>query len=170
MKTTSLIMKSGLLLMLMCFIGTMQAQEAITILGGDVSANGASLSLSAGQVAVKSSVARAITVVNITEQFSEGVQQPRTSRDPQNSIEALDVNVAIYPNPTTDAVVMECRDLAQDLTYTLYNLNGQILQEGSFAGGQQHIDLQHYSAGSYMLYVSSSDKKQMNTYKIIKAK
>ena len=100
----------------------------------------------------------------------EGVQQPYTARDAQyEGIDALSVSVSVYPNPTADNITLEC-DQPTQLTFTLYNANGQVLSHGNYQGGQQTIDLQKYAAGSYMLHVASPDNTKMNIYKIIKAK
>jgi len=158
------------LLVLLCATGGVRAQQAITCFGGDVSGITGSLSNSGGEVAVRTAFAPAITVVNITESFSEGVQQPYTARDEQyQGIDALSVSVSVYPNPTADNITLEC-DQPTQLTYTLYNANGQALTQGTYHGGQQIIDLQKHAAGSYMLHVTSPDNSQMNIYKIIKAK
>ncbi|GEM_PF-1791351 len=151
--------------------GSLQAQQAITCFGGDVTGSTGSVSFSGGEVAVKTATARAITVVNVTESFSEGVQQPYTERDRANQgIEQLAVNMFIYPNPTADNVVMECDKAAGQLSYTLYGANGQILQTGIYQGGQHQIDMEQYGAGNYMLQVATTDRTKMNVYKIIKAK
>jgi hypothetical protein len=65
---------------------------------------------------------------------------------------------------------MECDPAAGQLTYILYNTAGQVLQQGTYQGGQQLIDLEQYVAGNYMLKVATIDKTKMNIYKIIKAK
>ena len=156
---------------LLCLTGVTHAQQAITCFGGDISNSTGSVSYSGGEVAVRSATARAITVVNVTESMSEGVQQPFTERDRQaQGIESLAVNLSIYPNPTADNVVMECDPAVGQLTYTLYNTAGQVLQQGTYKGGQHLIDLQQYVAGNYMLKVTTTDKTKMNIYKIIKAK
>ena len=149
-KTTALM----LLVLLGC--GSLHAQQAITFCGGEV--------------AVQTSIAPAITVVNITESFTEGVQQPFTERDRTRyeGIETLTVEISLYPNPTTKHVVLECSE-PQRLTYTLFNTNGQTLKKGTYNGGQEQIDMQPYAAGNYMLQVANEDKTKMNVYKIIKA-
>lgn len=159
-----------LVVALMAWGGVSQAQQAITIFGGDVAGVTGTMSFSGGEVAVQTAYAPAITVVNVTESFSEGVQQPVMVRDAQNQgIDALSVNVAVYPNPTADNVTLECDQPAQ-LNYTLYSANGQVLARGTYEGGQQSIDLQKLAAGTYMLHVANADKSKMNIYKIIKAK
>lgn len=148
------------------------AQSAITAVGGNVATSDGSLSYSVGEVAVRSSVARAITVVNITESFTEGVQQPYTQRDLERyeGIEALTVQVSVYPNPTVDNVIIECSQTTEPLHYYLFNTNGQAMLEGVLNDSQEQLDIQSYAAGNYLLKVVSSDKKKMNVYKIIKAK
>lgn len=159
------------LLALLCCGGGLRAQQAITSFGGDATSVTGSLSYSGGEIAVKTAYAPAVTVVNVTESFSEGVQQPITARDEQQyqGIEALTVGVAVYPNPTTDNIVLEC-DQPMQLSYTLYNANGQVLSRGNYNGGQQTIDLQQLAAGTYMLHVATPDQTKKNVYKIIKAK
>ena len=151
-------------------IGGLQAQQAVTFCGGTVTTNQGSLSFSGGEMAVQTSIAPAITVVNITESFTEGVQQPFTERDraQYNDIETLDAAVSVYPNPATKHVVLEC-SAPERLCYMLYNANGQLLRQGTYTGGKELIDLQPYAAGNYMLQVATPDKKKKNMYKIIKA-
>lgn len=145
---------------------------AILSFGGDASCAQGSLSYSGGEVAVQYSIARAITVVNITQSFSEGVQQPFTPRDAQRyeGIDPLEVSMAIYPNPTTDHVVISCSQTTEPLSYTLYSANGQTISRGTYTEGEEQIDMESLPAGNYMLQVANSDKSKMNIYKIIKAK
>lgn len=158
------------LLTLLCWGGGLQAQQAITCFGGDVNGVMGSLSFSGGEVAVKTAYAPAVTVVNVTESFSEGVQQPIIPRDAAyQGIEALSVGLALYPNPTADYITLEC-DQPTQLSYTLYNANGQILSHGNYNGGRQIIDLQQLAAGTYMLHVANPDQSKKIIYKIIKAK
>ena len=166
--------KASLLAFVMLLAGnvSLHAQADITFVGGNVENSTGSLSYSVGQLAVKTSIAPAVTVVNITESFTEGVQQPFTTRDVERyeGIPALDVRLAVYPNPTTDNVVLQCDQAIEQLAFVLYTVNGQVLQQGTFNGDQQTLDIQLYPAGTYMLHVSSADKSKMNIYKIIKAK
>ena len=148
---------------LLGYAGNMQAQQAITFFGGDVTGSTGSVSFSGGEVAVQTATAPAITVVDVTEPFTE--------RDrAQQGIEQLSVDMSIYPNPTADNVILECDESAGQLVYTLYGTNGQVLQKGSFGGGQHPINMEQYAAGNYMLQVATTDNTKMNVYKIIKAK
>ena len=102
------------------------AQQAITCFGGDMSGSTGSVSYSGGEVAVRYATARAITVVNVTESISEGVQQPFTERDRQSQgIESLAVNLLIYPNPTADITQLrhDFEELKQDIEDILADQN-----------------------------------------------
>lgn len=150
--------------------GTLRAQSAITIAGGDFKNPSGSVSYSCGEVAVKVAEQKAFTVVNITESFNEGVQQPFTPRDAgNNSISPLTVKLEVYPNPATDCVNIEGEGAGQ-LNYTLYTMNGQQLQNGKFDGVKERIDLSNYASGNYLLRIASQDNTQVNTYKIVLAR
>lgn len=146
----------------------LHAQQAITFCSGEASNTSGFVSISCGEVAVQTSVAKAVTVVNITEQYNEGVQQPFTPRDHNtNGITPLSVKMDVYPNPTTDGVTMESELLAEPLHYTLYNTNGQLMEEGNYNGGQHRIDMTDYVAGNYILRIANGNNSGINTYKII---
>ena len=162
-----------LLLLALAFgMGGLQAQQAITIAGGDCRNAHGSISFSAGELAVQTSVARAITVFNITESFTEGVQQPLTGRDESQwqGITPLDITLSVYPNPTTDGVTLQGSQPTEPLTYILYAADGRTLVQGSYTGEQQTIDLKPYAAGNYLLRVAvPSNPSKSNVYKIIKS-
>lgn len=156
--------------MLVIGFSAVDAQQAITASGGDAANYTCSLSFSMGEVAVLHSIAPAVTVVNITESFSQGVQQPYTTRDqiPTTGISPLDVEMRIYPNPTTNNVVLERDSDEEPLHYILYSANGVVLEEGDCQGASHTLVLERYGSGSYLLSVSSQDRRQSNKYKIIK--
>jgi hypothetical protein len=147
---------------------------AIVVAGGDVGTTNGSLSISCGEVAVSYSNLHAVTVVNMTESFQEGVQQPETDRDRAYAhsqllkLNPLSIEVSIYPNPTTEDVVIESSEATEALVYTLYSPEGRIISTGKHFDGKTTIPLSQYASGSYMLQVSSPEKKESNSYKIIK--
>ena len=171
MSKTSLLKKILMVASLLCVAVGVRAQAGIVNLGGDARSRYGSLGYSVGQLACENDFAPAISVVNITESFNEGLQQPYTLRDMQfEDIQAISITVSLYPNPTVDAVILECDNLDETLCYTLYNAQGQQLEQGTYHGGQQRIELKEYAAGNYMLSIQNKNKNEQNIYKIIKAK
>ena len=146
-----------------------KAQQAITFAGGDVSNAAGSISFSCGEVAVQRSVARAITVVNITSYFTEGVQQGFATSN--NSISApLPVKLTVSPNPTPGLVEIAVADgNHQGLHYTLYSLKGEKILNASLDSERTQLNMSNMSAGTYILHVENAGRNEKNVYKIIKA-
>lgn len=181
MKNSTLTKASLIMLFaLFGFVNRIQAQTidtaysnpaAFTAFGGDVINNYGSLSFSGGEVAVEYDYAPAITVVNMTRSFTEGVQQVYDSRDDErNNIPTLDVNMNVYPNPTVGNVVISCNQMTEPLSFTLFSANGQVIMQGTYTDGEEVIQMENFPTGTYMLQVTNPSKSKMNIYKIIKAK
>lgn len=167
MKNTS---KTLVLWLMVLAGGHAMSQQAITIVGGDMVGADGAVSFSGGEVAVKRSVARAITVVNITEYFTEGVQQAYagTANDVQSP---LPFTVKVYPNPATEwvDVDIDIHNASAQLQYELYDIQGKTLKRGEMNSERTHIDLADLPSGNYMLRLTNPrDKKNGNVYKIIK--
>lgn len=144
------------------------AQEAITIVGGDARSEAGILSLSCGEVAVQHSVAKAITVVNITSYYTEGVQQGFGIIN--NDITTpLSVNITVGPNPTHDWVEVNVTEQHQGLNMTLFSIKGEVIMKSRLEGEKAHIEMGNLPAGTYLLNIESENHSGKNTYKIIKA-
>ncbi len=144
-----------------------QAQQTITFCGGNGYGSSGSISFTCGEVAVRTAEARSITVVDVTQYFTEGVQQAFYSKE-LSVDRPLTIDLSIYPNPTNSGVVMECEGGDATLHYELYNMKGQQVLSGRYEGGQLRIDMSKLAAGSYLMRVTNAEKTQYGTYKIIK--
>ncbi|WP_139134275.1 T9SS type A sorting domain-containing protein, partial [Crocinitomix algicola] len=82
--------------------------------------------------------------------------------DSQLSIDDLNENIAIYPNPTTENVTIE---MEGQFNYTLQTIQGATLLTG--VGNQiETISLENYESGTYL--ISIQVENQLSTLKIIK--
>lgn len=156
-----------LLLLLTTLGGGMSAQQAITFAGADGMSSAASFSYSCGEVAVQKASVASITVFDATQYFTEGVQQGYPLRE-LGIDEILNVNISVYPNPTTGSVTMENNEAIEGLNYELYDLDGRLIQHGDCSNTTTSLDLSQCSSGSYMLRITNADKKRNRIYKIIK--
>lgn len=73
------------------------------------------------------------------------------------------LEVKIYPNPSTDFIYVES---TEELSVRLTDLNGKEIQTKS--GSQLEFDVQSLSSGLYILQVSDGDRS--SNYRVIKAK
>jgi hypothetical protein len=62
-------------------------------------------------------------------------------------------NILLYPNPVTDEIYL--KGLSQSVQYSIYDLNGKIVQSGSTIG---KISVKDLASGSYRLVLLSTDK------------
>jgi len=84
-------------------------------------------------------------------------------------VENIDqVEIKIYPNPTTEKIFLEIGGWAdlQKGVFKLYSLTGQLLQERSVHSVTTEISLNGMSAGTYILKVRINDSTE--EWKIIK--
>lgn len=154
------------LLGLFCVVNV-EAQQAIPLSGGAVSAQGGSFSYSVGQMVMMSDVEPAVTVNVVTASIIEGVQQPYTiDQIAIADVVPLAAELKIYPNPTTRQITIETVDSDLRLDFSLYSASGQLLQTGRFES-LQVLDLGRFAAGTYLLSVQDENHSQ-NNYRIIK--
>lgn len=143
------------------------SQNAISFCGGSVYSGAGFFSYTCGEVAVKSASDPSITVVDITSYFTEGVQQAFLARTLSiGDVNVLDVRV--YPNPTTDGVVVEGQDVPFPLTYELFDMQGKKQKHGILAHSGDRISLDSFSGGGYLLSVTGGDEQAKKVYRIIK--
>ena len=158
-KTTifSLLLLSGL-----GFSG-LQAQEAITVGGGEASGAGGSVSYSVGQV-------NYLTLTGTNGSVSQGVQQPYEISVVTGLEEAKNIELvcSIYPNPTTNLLQLKVKDNGDtNLSYQLFDINGILLKSEKLTGDQTTISLGNLISATYFLKVIDN-KIELKTFKIIK--
>ena len=140
---------------LMLFSSLSFSQANITSSGGDASGLGGSASFSVGQIDYSNQT-------NASHNYHEGVQQPFEFFE-LLSIEESDLEINIYPTPSSDVIHILLYE--SEVKLSLYDLNGKMLVEKSFSS-QTSISLVEYPAAEYLLQIESSG--QQSSYKIIK--
>lgn len=141
--------------MLMLSSSFVFSQANITSSGGDASGMGGSASFSVGQIDYSNQA-------NANNNFHEGVQQPFEFFELLALIES-DLDIDIYPNPSSDLVNIRLEGL--DVKVSLFDLNGKRLIEQSF-NSETSISLHEYPAAEYLLQIEAEGK--LSSYKIIK--
>jgi len=83
---------------------------------------------------------------------------------------AIEMNVSVYPNPTTDFVTLNFQDaenIGANSGLTLTDMNGKIILQENITETEKQLDFSNYSPGIYFITVTESGKKLKN-FKIIK--
>ena len=142
------------------------AQVSVNTSGGDAAGTSGSIAYSVGQVFIS-------TYMNNSGSVSQGVQQPYEVSVvlSDNNPEGIDVNLSVFPNPTSNYITLSINALQfiknQLLTYQLYDTSGKILQSNRINKNTIVIYLEPFESATYFLRVLKSNK-ELKTFKLIK--
>ena len=148
---------------LLLSIGALQAQEAIPAAGGDATGlDGSSVSYTIGQITYT-------TNSSTNGSVAMGVQQPyEISITTGIEITNINLQLSVYPNPTTDFLTLSVKDTElSDLNYQLYNLSGKLILQDQLRDQNTQIDMRNLSSATYLVKVSDNTKN-LKTFKIIR--
>jgi hypothetical protein len=101
--------------------------------------------------------------------ITEGLQQPIeiltiTGFEDNN----INLNFEIFPNPTTDFVVLSVYNKKTvNMFYTIYNLDGKLIEKQELAGSQTTIAMKELSNGIYFIKVMQKSS-EIKVFKVIK--
>jgi hypothetical protein len=141
----------------------LQAQEAMTAAGGNITGNSGSIDYSIGQIFYTANSGSNGTV-------EEGVQQPYeiwvySGIEETNGIQ---LECLVFPNPVSDMLTLQIKDFENlKLSFQLYDAKGKILENNKVENEETHISTKNLSSGTYFLKVVSNEK-EVKSFKIIK--
>ena len=142
-------------------LGYLSAQQAIVTTGGDAESSTGSISYSIGQVLYHTQ-----NSANYSE--GQGVQQP-FEISVLSAINFLDnsLKLSLFPNPTSDFLILQIDEIPKDLVMQLFDSNGTLLDDLKINSNQTDIPTSHLLPGIYFLKMTGNDKL-IQTYKVIK--
>lgn len=160
------IVKTGAAILLCIFVSGLQAQEAITVSGGNAGGQGGSASYTIGQMVYTTNKGNNGTV-------TQGVQRSYeiVTVDEPNSIPGITLDCSTYPNPTTDYVNLQIENYENyetgNLMYQLFNMGSELIESKKILSRPTIIPMQNLLPGIYFLKVTDG-KTGFKTFKIIK--
>ena len=144
--------------------GIILAQESVNTSGSIATGSGGTASYTVGQVAYISSLGSNGSV-------SAGVQQAYTITATTGVDETnFNLEASVYPNPTTDLLVLSVNELKEDFKYQVLDMAGKLLINGKLTNTQTQLDFSSYAAGSYYVNIISNQNQNMKTFQVIKNK
>lgn len=132
------------------------SQQNTVSTGGNASGSGGSVSYSVGQIDYSSNQGSNGTI-------NQGVQQPFEFYLLEID-EGLSLNVSLFPNPTNEFIVLQFENFTNDMSFSLYDMNGKIVVENTIKSAKTEIDMREFARGTYHLAIKNS----MNTVQSIK--
>ena len=156
-------LKLSALLFLGLGLTGLQAQTSVNATDGDALGSGGSASYSVGQVVYT-------TNTGTNGSVAQGVQQAFEISVVTGLEEAKGINLSVsaYPNPTTDYLTLEVKDVELlNLHFQMYDMNGKLLQNEKITGNQTSIVMSNLVPATYFVKVIQGNK-EVKTFKIIK--
>lgn len=142
--------------------GVGQAQESINTSGGVAAGSGGVIAYSIGQVVYQ-------TNSGTTGIVAEGVQHPYEISTLNTSEIAVDISLSAFPNPTVENLTLQVSDYRNEkLSYQLYDLLGNLLNQGYITGQETQINTAILSSATYFVHVVNQQNQKVKTFKIIK--
>jgi hypothetical protein len=142
---------------------TTYCQNATLSSGGEAYGSNGLISYSVGQTVFKAQNGSDGSVL-------QGVQQAFEISQILGLDEAIGINLlmSVYPNPATDVLTLQVEKYSLDqLSYSLFDLSGRLLEENKVQNNQTNIDLNGLSSSVYFLKVKSKNREIKN-FKILK--
>ena len=154
--------KLNLTLIFLCAFQLSYAQETIPSTGGNASGTGGTSSYTVGQLVYTTNASTSGSV-------SQGAQQAFEIQTLSNtSLSSFHLEVITYPNPVTDYIVLKIsNEVLKNLGYTLYDLAGKSIVNGTILSGSTQIQMKYLPKGFYILKIAKKNQS-LKTFKIIK--
>ena len=133
--------------------------EAISS-GGEYLENGnISLSTTIGELSVENFEQNNIIL-------TQGFQQGFFNITDISTIKKNNIEISLYPNPTTDVVNITCT--AHDCKYSVIDITGKTIFNGELRGYITPITLSNFNSGHFIIEIYSKGNKIEKTFKVIK--
>lgn len=149
------------LVALVCSVG-LQAQVTSPTTGGDATGTGGSSSYTVGQVVYTTDTSSSGSV-------AKGVQQPYEISIVTGVKETtINLEMIVYPNPTTNYLNLSVKDVKLTSTYfQLIDVQGKVLKKGQLKELNTKIKMENLPKAIYLLKVHSNNTA-LKTFRIVK--
>jgi hypothetical protein len=142
-------------------IQTLNAQENFTSAGNESNGSNGSVNYSIGQTFYT-------TDIGSTGSINKGLQQPYIISSTEIDESLFDIELNIYPNPTTNYLELNIEDQELNhLTYQLIDLNGKVIESKKVVKNNTKILMENLPKSTYFLKVQN-EKNKVKTFQIIK--
>ena len=154
-------MKLIVVLLLGVGLSGIHAQTAVISTGSNISGSGGSATYSVGQVVYP-------TNTGTNGSVAQGVQQPYEIFAFKGIDEAKGVTLSAYPNPTTEYLILQVKDIEVSLLqFQLYDMKGNLLQSEEITSIQTSIFMGNLIPATYFVKVIQGNTEVI-VFKIIK--
>ncbi|WP_321348795.1 T9SS type A sorting domain-containing protein [uncultured Draconibacterium sp.] len=143
------------------FLPTLNAQEIVSTAGTVYETNGIQLSWTLGETVIETAESGSLVL-------TQGFHQSKLVITALDDITIADFEVKVYPNPTSDFVVVHFDENNLNTHIQLFDLAGKKLKESVANNTDTQMNMTEYPGGTYLLKLLDDNFHPIQTFKIIK--
>ena len=157
-------MKKLIIIPILTICSLTTAQTSTNTSGGVATGTGGTASYTIGQVIYTEATGTGGT-------SSQGVQQPYETFEDATAegILELDVLISLYPNPTTDMIIIQLNEVNSNMTYTVYDSKGASIASSIITDKQTTIPMHNRDTGVYVIHIKDKENRS-KSFRIVKNK
>lgn len=141
-----------------------QELEIIGSAGTEATSSSASISYTVGELVVE-------TGTSSSSVLTQGYQQGFLTPVAIDEVPA-ELAISLYPNPTSEFLILESANLNKFDQITMYDINGKLLWSengNSQVENRLRVDFTPYAAGNYILKLVDSQNQESYSYSVVKS-
>lgn len=140
---------------------SLKAQEVVSSGGKTQTEADYELSWTVGEAVIA-------TVSDNSNTLTQGFHQSKLTVTAIDELPFTDIGLNVYPNPTQDFVNIHFSKLIGQPAYSLFDLNGKLLEQKNITSNDIKLNVSQLAEGSYLLKLSGENRQPLQTFKIIK--
>jgi len=102
--------------------------------------------------------------------ITQGFQQPflQVEEIVNTSPDIPSFEASIFPNPASDILNLNMKNLADDYLLEVFDVHGKLLHRSKRNGGMQQFEMNEFVPGQYFFKLSNPTSNQVSLFKIVK--
>jgi len=108
------------------------------------------------------------TFISGSDILTQGFHQTKLIITAIDKPSILVSELKVYPNPTSDYVMIHLISELQDKQYSLYDMTGKMIRLNAISETDTRIDVSTLASGTYLLHISTGKNNRIQSFKIVK--
>ena len=137
------------------------SQEVVSSAGETQTISGIEISWTIGEPVIE-------TISSGSTVLTQGFHQSKLTVTAIDDVLISDFELKVYPNPTSEFVIIFANNPEDKSSYSLFDLNGKLLENKIISTSETRVNLKNYASGTYLLKLQYNSGQPLRTYKIVK--
>jgi len=155
-------MKTIIILQLLVLAAFFVSSQEVVSSGGETQTiSGIEISWTIGEPVIE-------TISSGSTVLTQGFHQSKLTVTAIDDVLISDFELNVYPNPTSEFVIISSNNLDDKSSYSLFDLTGKLLENKIISTSETRVNLRNYASGTYLLKLQYNPIQPLRTYKIVK--